>query len=255
MKYIPIIIILILVLTVIIAIWCGIIYIRNKVRETTRTLFGTSDITQAAKQMKQEYSTTPKSVSAMTSLLLPKIVSDFPDFQYNEMKDRTENVLTSYLRAVDGRSPSLLQDGNTELKNQLENQIQMLSARNAQEHFDQIRIHRTEISQYRKSEGRCIITFQSALECYHYTTDLTNPSAVLEGSKDYKYQTKYNIDLIYIQDRNLVENELDHALGINCPNCGAPLSSLGAKKCDYCGTPVIEINIHAWSFSNIDEVR
>ena len=255
MKYIPIIIILILILAVIIAIWCGIVYIRNKVRETSRTLFGTSNITQAAKQMKQEYSTTPKSVSAMTSLLLPKIVSDFPGFQYDEMKDRTENVLTSYLRAVDGRNPSLLQDGNTELKNQLENHIQMLSARNIQEHFDRIRIHRTEISSYRKSEGRCIITFQSALECYHYSTDIANPSVVLEGSKEYKYQTKYNIDLIYIQDRNLVENELDHALGINCPNCGAPLSSLGAKKCEYCGTPVIEINIHAWSFSNIDEVR
>ena len=255
MKYIPIIIILILILAVIIAVWCGITYIRNKVRETSRTLFGTSDITQAAKQMKQEYSTTPKSVSAMTSLLLPKIVSDFPDFQFNEMKDRTENVLTSYLRAVDGRNPSLLQDGNTELKNQLENHIQMLSAQNVQEHFDRIRIHRTEISQYRKSEGRCIITFQSALECYHYSTNMANPSTVLDGSREYKYQTKYNIDLIYIQDRNLVENELDHALGINCPNCGAPLSSLGAKTCEYCGTPVIEINIHAWSFSNIDEIR
>lgn len=73
MKSIPIIIILILILAVVIAIWCGIAYIRNKVRETSRTLFGTSDITQAAKQMKQEYSATPKSVSAMTSLLLPKI--------------------------------------------------------------------------------------------------------------------------------------------------------------------------------------
>lgn len=255
MKYVPIIIILILVLAVIIAIYCGVTYIRNKTREMSRALFGTSDITKAAEQMKREYATTPKSVSAMTSLLLPKIVSDFPDFQYDEMKDRAENMLTSYLRAVDGRNPSLLQNGNTELKNQLENHIQMHSVRDVQEHFDQIRIHRTEISQYRKTEGRCIITFQSALECYHYITSTTDSSAVLEGSKKYKYQTKYNIDLIYIQDRNLVENELDNAMGVNCPNCGAPLSSLGAKVCDYCGTPVIEINIHAWSFSNIDEVR
>ena len=74
-------------------------------------------------------------------------------------------------------------------------------------------------------------------------------------SQKYKYQTKYNVDLIYIQDRNRVEHERDNALGVNCPNCGAPLSSLGAKVCEYCGTPVIEINIHAWSFSNIDEVR
>lgn len=253
MKYIPLIIILLFILAIVIAIWCGITYIRNKVRETSRALFGTSDITQAAKQMKQEYSATPKSVSAMTSLLLPKIVADFPDFQYDEMKERAENVLTSYLRAVDSHNPALLQDGSSELKNQLENHIQMLSTQDIQEHFTQIKIHRTEISSYRKSEGRCIITFQSAFECCHYTTDSINPSKIIEGSKQYKYQTKYNIDLIYIQNRDLVENELDHALGVNCPNCGAPLTSLGAKVCEYCGTPVIEINIHAWSFSNVED--
>ncbi len=255
MKYIPFIIILILILAIIIAIYCGIAYIRNKTREVSRALFGTSDITKAAQQMKQEYAATPKSVSAMTSLLLPKIVSDFPDFQYDEMKERAENVLTCYLRAITERRHSLLQDGNSELKNQLENHIQMLCAKDLREHFDQIKIHRTEISQYRKTQGRCIITFQSALECYHYITNTANSSMVQEGSREYKYQTKYNIDLIYIQDRNLIENELDNALGVNCPNCGAPLSSLGAKVCEYCGTPVIEINIHAWSFSNIDEIR
>lgn len=256
MKYLPVILILLLILTVIIAIYIGISHLRNRAREVSRALFGTSDITKAAKQMKQEYSTTPRSVSAMTSLLLPKIVSDFPNFQYDEMKDRAENTLTSYLRAVTEANPSLLQDGNSELKNQLENQIQMLAAQEQQEHYQQIKIHRTEISQYKKTAGRCIITFQSALECYHYITNTAVPSATpIEGSQTYKYQTKYNVDLIYIQDRSLIENELDHALGVNCPNCGAPLSSLGAKVCDYCGTPVIEINIHAWSFSSIDEVR
>lgn len=253
MKYIPIIIILILILAIIIAIYCGVNYIKRKTREFSRQVFGTSDITQAAEKMRQDYATTPKSVSAMTSLLLPKIVSDFPDFQYDEMKERTNNVLTGYLRAVTERNADLLNDGNTELKQQLSNHIQMLSARDMQEHFDQIRIHRTEINQYRKTEGRCIITFQSSLECYHYITDASQH--IVDGSKEYKYQTKYNTDLIYIQDRNLVENELDYALGVTCPNCGAPLSSLGAKVCDYCGTPVIEINIHAWSFSNIEECK
>lgn len=252
MKYIPIIIILILILAIIIAVYCGIHYIRKKVRETSKALFGTEDITKAASHMKQEYSTTPKSVSSMTSLLLPKIVSDFPDFQYDEMKHRAENVLTQYLRAVTEKNAAILTDGNTELKQQLDSHIQMLSVKDLREHFDQIHIHRTEINQYRKTAGRCIITFQTALECYHYITD--NSSAVREGSKEYKYQTKYNTDLIYIQDRNLVENELDNALGVNCPNCGAPLSSLGAKFCEYCGTPVIEINIHAWSFSNVEEL-
>ena len=27
------------------------------------------------------------------------------------------------------------------------------------------------------------------------------------------------------------------AVGTTCPNCGAPVRSLGAKKCEYCGPP------------------
>lgn len=243
---------LILVLIVILAIFCGILYVRHKAKEFSRTIFGTEDLSDGIRQMKREYASTPKSVSGMTNLLLPKIVSDFPDFEYDEMKERAENTLTQYLRAVTQKNTAVLTDGNTELKQQLENHIQMLSIKGLWEHFDQIKIHRTEIHQYKKANGRCIITFQSALECFHYITDT---SSVREGSKEYKYQTKYNTDLIYIQDRNLLEDELDHALGINCPNCGAPLSSLGAKKCEYCGTPVIEINIHAWSFSDIKEMN
>ena len=253
MNYIPIIIILVLALAVIIAIYCGISYVKHKTREFSRAIFGTENLLEGVEKMKKEYATTPKSVSAMTSLLLPKISSDFPDFHFDEMKEKAENVLTQYLRAITERNAGILTEGNTELKQKLDNYIQMLSAQNLQEHFDEIKIHRTEINQYRKTAGRCIITFQSSLECYYYLTDTS--SSIKNGSTTYRYQTKYNTDLIYIQDRNLVENELDRALGINCPNCGAPLSSLGAKTCEYCGSPIIEINIHAWSFSNIEEIK
>ena len=250
MKYFAAILLCIFLAVIALAVF-GAWYLRRKARKFSTELFGTPDIADAARQMRVEYASTPKSVSAMTSLLLPKITADFPDFKYDEMKERANNVLTGYLRAVTERDLQLLNDGNEELRQQLENHIQMLSAKDAWEHFDQIRIHRTEISQYRKTAGRCIITFQTSLECYHYTTNLSGQMA--SGSKDMKYQTKYNTDLIYIQDRNLVENALDDALGVNCPNCGAPLSSLGAKVCKYCDTPIIEINIHAWSFSNVEE--
>lgn len=247
------IIILVLLLAIIIAAYCGYSYLKKRTQQFSREMFGTDDIRQAASQMKKDYATTPKSVSGMTSLLLPKITADFPDFEYNEMKERANNVLTSYLRAVTANKVEMLQDGNTELKNQLRNHIEMLAGKGLNEHFDQIHIHRTEINQYRKTAGRCIITFQSAVECFHYITDSSND--IKEGEKEYKYQTKFNTDMIYIQDREKVETDLDGVIGLNCPNCGAPLSSLGAKFCQYCGTGILELNIHAWSFSNIDEIR
>lgn len=248
-----IVIFLFLILAIMIAGIIIFLYLRNRAREFSKELFGTEDIRRAAKEMQAEYATTPKSVSAMTSLLLPKISEDFPDFNYNEMKARANNVLTSYLGAISQGSVGVLKDGNEELKQKLSDYIGSFTAKNLREHFDSVHIHRTEISQYRKSEGRCIITFQSSLECFHYTTDLSDAS-VKDGSRDYKYQTRFNVDLIYIQDRSKVENELDHALGINCPNCGAPLSSLGAKTCEYCGTPIVAVNLYAWTFNNIEEL-
>ena len=38
-----------------------------------------------------------------------------------------------------------------------------------------------------------------------------------------------------------------------CPNCGAPVTVLGAKVCEYCGSAVREINRYAWSFDRIYE--
>lgn len=228
-----------------------VLFVKRKTREISRTLWGKDTLAEGVAQMKKEYASTPKSVSAMTSLLLPGITEDFPYFEYHEMRERAENILVSYLRAVSEQNISRITDGTRELKDQAENEISMAKAQGKREVFDRIKIHRTEISQYKKSAGRCIITFQSALECFHYIED--TKGQISEGSKEYKYQTRYNVDMAYIQDRNLVEDERDHALGVNCPNCGAPVSSLGAKVCEYCDTPLIEINIHAWSFVNVSQ--
>ncbi|MCH5268948.1 MAG: zinc ribbon domain-containing protein [Lachnospiraceae bacterium] len=247
------IIILVLILLIVIGIAGTVFYVSYKLKRLYHTFFESDNISQSAKALRAEYASTPKSISAMTSIILPQIVSDFPDFNYDEMKSRSDMVLTEYIRGVSERRVGTLKDGNAELKQQLENKVEALKAQGLYERHEKFRIHRTEITQYRKEGGRCIITFQSSVEYMHYV-ESEDTHSLVEGSKDYMYQTRYNVDLIYIQNRDLVEKELDNALGVNCPNCGAPLKALGAKVCEYCGTPVVEINIHAWSFSAVMEV-
>lgn len=249
---IGLIIVLVLLLTLVLV--CYIVYkkITAKVRSFSQTVFGTSSVQAGIKKMNMEYSTTPKSISSATSLYLPRIVRDFPEFHYDEMKERAENVLISYLRSIDGQNPGLLTEGTQELKEKLSMYISMLKSQNNRAHYDKIHVHRTEIHQYRKDKGRCSIIFQSAVEFVGYTE---KQGEVISGRKDVKTQAKFNTELIYIQDREVVEDTRDMALGLNCPNCGAPLSGVGAKTCAYCDTPLVEFNIRVWNFSDVEEIK
>ncbi len=251
MIYVIVILVLIVVVIGIISIWIS--KARQKVREFSNLAWGTDSLSEGVRKMQQEYSETPKSVSAMTGLYLPKIKKDFPEFQYDEMKTRAENVLCSYLLSIDRNNPGELKEGNRELRDKLEMYISMLKGKGQREYYQKIKIHRTEISEYKKRDGRCIITFQSAIQFLYYMQD--EQGKLLAGNKEMYTQEKYDIDVIYIQDREKIANELDLSLGVNCPNCGAPISGLGSKLCAYCQTPVVEINIYAWTFSNVRAVK
>ena len=76
---------------------------------------------------------------------------------------------------------------------------------------------------------------------------------LIGGSEERKEQAKYNVELVYIQNQDMVENQEDAGLALNCPNCGAPLPGLGAKKCIYCDTPIVEYNLRIWNFSRVEE--
>ena len=129
------IVILVLLLLLIGSIWYGVMRAKNAVESFAREAFGTSDIREGIRQVEQEYASTPKSVSAMTSLYLPKIKKDFPEFQYDEMKVRAENALTSYLLALDQMNVGKLKEGNQELKDKLEMRLEMLKAAGKREHY------------------------------------------------------------------------------------------------------------------------
>lgn len=245
--------IIILVLILIILISCYIAYrkIRNKVREFSRMAFGTEDIREGFQNVEKEAEITPKSVSAATSLYLPQIMRDFPEFHLEEMKNRAENVLSSYLQCVDRKSLDDFAEGTTsELREKLRMKITDLDSEGTEQHYRNIRIHRTEIKSYRKLKGKCSIVFQSSVQ-YNYFKE--RDGKVIEGSRDKLKQSRYNVEMLYIQDVGLLENAEDMGLAMNCPNCGGPLPKLGAKTCMYCGSPILEFNTRIWNFSDVEE--
>lgn len=109
MKYIPLIIVLLLILAILVLVFYGV----SRVKRFSRQLFGTDDIIQGVKKAQEDAASTPRSVSAMTRIALPQIVSDFPDFQYDEMKQRAENALTQYLQAVTAQNVEILREMRT----------------------------------------------------------------------------------------------------------------------------------------------
>lgn len=251
-KIIGVIIVLVLLLALVGVIWYACRRISRTVKSYSRMIFGTDNVREGVQKMEMEYATTPKSVSSATELYLPGIMRDFPEFHLEEMKSRAQNVLTSYLRSIDGSNSHLLTEGTQELREKLDMRIGMLHNGGIREHYERIRVHRTEIHKYRKDKGRCSIVFQTAAEHVHYQEQ---GSAVIKGRKDRLEQAKYNVEVSYIQDLEQVENLSDMGLAMVCPNCGAPLPVLGAKTCAYCDSPVVELNIKAWNFTNVELVE
>ena len=108
--------------------------IRNRIRNFTRMAFGSDTITGSFQNMEKMLEVTPKSVSAATSLYLPQILRDFPEFHYDEMKKRAENVLSGYLQGIDAKNVARLKEGTTsELREKLSMKIDALKEENAGE--------------------------------------------------------------------------------------------------------------------------
>ena len=220
---------LVIILSIIISGYILYKKITNKLRQVSRQLFGVDDFVEGFNRNADILAETPKSVSSMTRLMEPQIMRDFPEFSWTEFKHRAENMLTSALLAISSNNLDALENASEQVKKQVANTIEENRLNEIEENYSQIQIHQTEISNYKKQDGK-----------------------VLDGDLNRKTQAKYNVELVYIQDAGLAQ--IDNAVGTTCPQCGAPIKNLGVKYCEYCGMGVTPINIHVWSLHKFYEV-
>lgn len=241
-------------LTVVIFVGIGgfVVYrtIKQKIGRISMQAFGTKSIVEGMNRQADILAETPKSVSGMTRIFEPQITRDFPEFHLEQYKNKVENLLIAALRAVTEMNSALLpEDVSEELRSQVENQIAANQAAGTTEVYSKVQVYQTEISNYEKRDGKCVITFQSAVGHCHYKE---KNGALIEGDKERRRQTKYNIEVMYIQDEKLAK--IDNAVGTTCPNCGAPVTKIGNMYCEYCGLAVTPVNLKVWTLHRYYEV-
>jgi len=226
-------------------------YIKSRLRRLSQSIFGTNSLIDGYKNQKRQLSNTPKSVSSMTKIYLPLIQKDFPDFNFDEFKQKAENMLVSALLAISESNFDLVKNASDDLIEQIQLIIQQNMAQGKTEFYGDIVVFQTQITNYKKQMGTCVITLQSAVGHIHY---IKEDNRLIEGTTEYPEQAKYNIDLIYIQDVSKLDSENSTALGVNCPNCGATISNLGHKFCEFCNTAIKEININVWAINKFTKL-
>lgn len=204
-----------------------VIYIFHKSRKAINDVFGTTDIKRVAEMTELNEQNTPKSVSSLESIYLTDIENDFKDLNINELKRIVENYLLAYL----GQNMELLDDKLLSAK--VRNIIKTNNKKN--KGLYNVEFHRTVINKYDNKDGIATISFNTSLE--------------YRESESKKVQTRFQTELIYIIDYEQFDSSI--LIGLNCPNCGAPIKNMGKKTCEYCGTGVVDQVSKSWILNNI----
>lgn len=222
----------------IITITIIILIIQLKARSFLKDIFNTTSFKEALEKSDIEASEVPKSVSSMDNLYLSRLKNDFPDLNVNELKSNCERVIIDTLNAIENKDKECMLSSE-KINSYIKTKIDDLKDNNVI--YDHIKIHKTVICKYERNDSIATLELASSLEYFYKKNN--------EVGK--KVQTRFKCEYIYIIDSEKVGNV--KALGLNCPNCGAPIKTLGHKYCEYCSTGIIDIVKKNWIINNIRE--
>lgn len=176
----------------------------------------------------------PKSLASMDRIYLEQIKKDFSDININELKRKSEKIIFDCYKAVENKDKNKFK-GN--INSFVVGLIDDYKGKNIK--FKDFKFHNTVVSKYEKEKNIATIYFSSSYQ-YYLEVD----------SKSKKVQDRAKLEFIYVIDASMVDTE-KKVLGINCPNCGSPLTSLEDKNCSYCKSPILKIVSKVFTCNNI----
>lgn len=233
------------VLGVLIFLTALVLIVKNKIKNILNK-FGYNNLNQIQEQIKQgelAYKTDPKHVTGMTKLLIPRIVQDFPNFSENELYNKVETDLLSIFNSLENQKLEN-NSGLVLIKEKLNQKIKDMKENKIIEKYDDIKFHRHALKYYKNKDGVLNISVSTSLEYYY----IKKINGKLINKDEYKKQTVYTTEYIYVYDINKISKN-QNLIGINCPNCGAPVKDLGNKVCRYCNSGLEDINLKAWNIA------
>ena len=234
-TFMPLIVIVIIVFIVLFTIKTIKDKVSYKLRALSRTLFGTNSIIDGIEKQNLQFDNTPKSISSIDRLVMPKIKEDFPDMEIEELKARNKDKIYALFNGINNKDLSEF-DENSNVSNQVVSLANDIDIKHAT--LSDVKVHKQGIINYTKTKENASIIMQSSFE---YILELDNQKR--------KYQKKIETQWIYLLDESNFDS--NHIFKKNCPNCGAAITNLGDKKCSYCGSDVIIDYTKTWYFNSV----
>ena len=247
----PILTTLIVIGIIVLAIALGVLFIRHKLNSVTRDYLGmnlkeTSDL---IKKGLQDEVSTPKSISNVSAMYKPQLERDFPEMSYERFLEMANSALMSILTAIEKESTSELTLATDALKEKVYNIISDNHNKGLVEHFDNIKIHRTAVADYKSGTDTATAVFEVSFESLHF----------YEGKKNKVPEnvTQMAASVTFSYGREFAEDSSTLTFSHNCPNCGAPVYSVGGRmmQCKYCGTGVTQDIHRSWLVSSYKFIK
>ncbi len=230
---------MIMLFTVVLA-FCLYLKIRKDLSNVWHGFFGNKSIKEVIANREIQAQETPKTLFGMETISLPYLEKDFPDLNINEIKSMAEDFIIKFLGALENKNGNNLEFNSEKVNSYIVSKINDLGSDTV--NFNNIKIHKTILNRYEKKDGIATLKLQTALE-YDYRKN---------DDQYKKVQDRFITEFIFIIDESQV-SESAKALGLNCPNCGAPIKNIGEKYCDYCGSGIKDIVKRVWILNNFSQ--